>query len=125
MHMRRKSIALLGAAAALAIAGGCDTVGRNRYLDSAFGPGKAPETYRVGGLRTDSDDNAGSRSFVVREASLDVPVTAGSATHAAAPATGGASTAKKATSHTSSSHTSPGPSAPSASHANASSGKQY
>lgn len=118
MHVR-KTFALIAAAAALAtVSTGC-TVSRNQSFDTAYGAGHAPETYRVGGMRTDTDDEMGPKSYVVRDSSLDVAVnapTVGSggshASAASSKSAGGAHTSapkSSAASHTSSPK---GPTAP-------------
>lgn len=51
------------------VIGGCDTVSRDQYLNTAYGPGKAPETYRVGGPRVETA--SGSRVTLIRRAEVD------------------------------------------------------
>ena len=50
MKIRTTIARLALAAVAVVSIGGC-TVSRNEYLDTAYGTGSAPSTYRVGGLR--------------------------------------------------------------------------
>lgn len=69
MHVRTRTLGALAGAAALLALAGC-TVSRSQYLNTAFGPGKSPETYRVGGLAPQTNTEA--KVVVVRSADLEV-----------------------------------------------------
>lgn len=73
----RTHVARIAAIAAIAFVaatlGGCsNTVSRNEYLSTAYGPGKSPATYRVGGVREVTEVE--SKVTIIRRAD-DAPAT--------------------------------------------------
>ena len=64
---------------------GCGmTVSRNESLNTAFGPGQSPTTYRVGGERPESE--SGSRVTLIRSADVSSGWKGAATAPAAAPA---------------------------------------
>ena len=65
MNTRTNFARIALAAVAVISLGGC-TVSRNEYLTTAYGPGKSPATYRVGGPRQDTQVE--SKVTIIRHA---------------------------------------------------------
>jgi hypothetical protein len=71
MKTRTNFARIAFAAVAIVSLGGC-TVSRNQYLNTAYGPGQSPATYRVGGPRQDTQVE--SKVTIIRHAN-DTPAT--------------------------------------------------
>ncbi len=89
MKVRTNTVRFAALALVTVALSGCGmTVSRNESLNTAFGPGQSPTTYRVGGERPESE--SGSRVTLIRSADVSSGWKGAATAPAAAPASGAA-----------------------------------
>lgn len=67
MKVRTRIVCVASLAVVAVSVGGC-TVSRKEYLNTAYGPGETPATYRVGGVAP--EPSTGSRVTLIRSAEV-------------------------------------------------------